>query len=92
MITTVIRNLKNNLSRYLTSVKSGREILITTHGKALARIIPETQNKTSIRDRLKLLVLKGLVNLPKTSYKANSSKPRTIKGKPLSEIVIEERR
>jgi len=35
-----IRDLKNNLSRHLKSVKGGETITITDHGKPVARIEP----------------------------------------------------
>ncbi len=41
MITAGIKDTKNNLSRYLALVKAGEDVVITEHGKAVARIIKE---------------------------------------------------
>lgn len=41
VITAGIKDTKNNLSRYLAQVKDGEEVLITDHGKVVARIIKE---------------------------------------------------
>ncbi len=42
MITTGIKEAKNNLSRFLAQVKAGEEILITDRGKPFARIVRKT--------------------------------------------------
>ena len=39
MISAGIKDLKNNLSRYLSLVKKGEDILITERGKAIAHIV-----------------------------------------------------
>jgi prevent-host-death family protein len=46
MISAGIKELKNNLSRYLSQVKNGEDILITERGKAIARILPVLSGKT----------------------------------------------
>ena len=40
MITVGIRNLRNSLSKYINSVKSGETILVTDHNKIVAEIKP----------------------------------------------------
>lgn len=91
-VTTGIRNLKNNLSRYVSSVKEGTVVLITEHGRPVARIVPNTAKKVSLQGRLALLVAKGLVELPEHDLNKKFSKPLSLKGKPLSHYVIEDRR
>lgn len=39
-----IRELRDGLSRYLASVRDGVEITVTDHGKAVARIVPATDD------------------------------------------------
>ena len=41
MISASIRELKNNLSRYLSFVKKGEDVLITDRGRAIARRLLE---------------------------------------------------
>lgn len=40
MISTGIRDLKNNLSRYIRQVEAGERIMITDHGRIVAQLAP----------------------------------------------------
>jgi len=64
MITAGIKDAKNNLSRYLALVKAGEDVVITEHGKVVARIIKEGARKQSIRAALEPLISRGLIALP----------------------------
>lgn len=92
MLTAGIKDIKNNLSRYLDRVKSGEEILITDRGKPIARIVKEGEGNTSIRSALSPLIQKGLVIMP--SHGLIGVDPLKIKtgGKAASDMVIEDRR
>ena len=92
MITTGVRDLKNNLSKYLNSVKNGAGILVTEHGRPIARILPEPQKKKSIEEQLAPLVADGVVHLPSTKLRPAARPTIESKGKMSSEIVIEDRR
>lgn len=35
-----VRELRNNLSRHLADVRSGRTVTVTDHGRPIARIVP----------------------------------------------------
>ena len=35
-----VRELKNQLSRYLKRVRDGEEIIVTEHGRSVARLLP----------------------------------------------------
>jgi prevent-host-death family protein len=87
-----IKDVKNNLSRYLAKVKQGEEVLITEWGKPIARIIKESEGNTSIRCALSSLIQKGLISMPSQSI--NRGNPPRIKssGKTASEMAIEDRR
>ena len=61
-----MRDLKNNLSRYLQRVRDGEEVIVTDHGRPVARL-------TSIdapTSRLAELIAAGLVTPPKTERRA----------------------
>ena len=48
-----VRELKNQLSRYLDQVKSGGEVTVTQHGKPIARlcpVAPETDRRQELID------------------------------------------
>ena len=92
MITAGVKEIKNNLSRYLAQVKAGEEVMITERGKPVARIIQEGRENMSIRAALTPLIKKGLVTLPVTSLKKNRLKCRKVGGKLISEMIIEDRR
>lgn len=89
MITVGVRELKNNLSHYLRNVKRGRPITITERGQSVAILIPaENQSDAQLARELSR---KGI-----GSWKGGKPKgarpPVTVKGKPVSRIVLEERR
>ena len=92
MISAGIKDVKNNLSRLLAQVKAGEEILITDRGRPVARIVKENQGDKSIREALGILVQKGLVALPIRSIPKERISAIEVPGKPVSEIVIEDRR
>ncbi len=54
-----IRELKNNLSKYMRLVKRGETILITEHGRSIGRIIPEG---VSLEARLQGLIAAGVIH------------------------------
>jgi prevent-host-death family protein len=88
MITVGVRELKNKLSQYLRDVKKGKPITITERGQSVAILMPaESQSDTQLAREL---TRKGIGSW-------NGGKPQgasrriTVKGKPVSKIVIEER-
>lgn len=94
MINAGVKEIKNNLSRYLAAVKSGDEVIITERGKPIARIIREKPDAKSIRAALAPLVKDGLISLPSTRLKKKPilSPQHPVSGTPVSEMVIEDRR
>ena len=92
MISAGIKELKNNLSRYLNRVKMGEDIIITERGKIIARIIQEDPKKISLREALSPLIVKGLITLPNQKIDKEISAPLKLPGKPVSEMAIEDRR
>jgi len=89
MITVGVRELKNKLSHYLRGVKQGRPVEITERGESIAMLVPSKQSSGA--QIAELLSRKGI-----GSWKGGKPKGGTrsvvIKGKPVSQIVIEERR
>lgn len=58
-----VRDLKNRLSAYLDLVKSGQEIVVTEHGRPIARLSPVSADV----DRMAALVEAGIVQPPLSS-------------------------
>ncbi len=92
MVSAGIKKLKKNLSKYLYLVKKGEDILITERGKVIARIIREDPKNISLREALSPLIVKGLIALPSQKIDKEISVPVKLSGKPVSEMVIEDRR
>ena len=81
-----MRDLKNNLSRYLDQVARGDEVIVTLHGKPVARL-SQIDRET---DRLAELVAEGLARPPVT---AERRLPTLVKAVgTVSDLVAEQRR
>ncbi len=92
MLSAGIKDLKNNLSRYLLSVKNGEDLLVTERGKVIARIVREDRRQTPILEALGPLIVKGQVALPSQKLDMGIHHPVEVPGKPVSEMAIEDRR
>jgi prevent-host-death family protein len=92
MITAGIKELKNQLSRYIALVKKGDDVLITERGRVIARVVKENSRRSSLRQALQALVLKGQVSMPLREINRDVPEPVKLPGKPVSEIVLEDRR
>ena len=84
-----IRELKNNLSQYLDKVKRGDSLGITGRGKIIAYILP-AEKSPNFEELIRM------VREDKAAWKggkpSGSLKRVAAIGRPVSEIVIEERR
>ena len=60
MKTTTVSQLKMSLSAYLRQVKTGEEVLITEHGRPIARLLPIV-NPVSLSEHLQDMEKKGLL-------------------------------
>jgi len=86
---TGVRDLKNKLSHYLREVKKGRSIVITERGKIVATIVPAQERATA--EKLQKLARSGLGTWRGGKPKG-ASRSIVIKGKPVADIVLKERR
>jgi prevent-host-death family protein len=84
-----IRDLKNKLSHYLKEIKKGRSIVIMERGKVVAKIIPSREHRDI--EKLKKLTRSGLGTW-KGGKPKGASRSIVVKGKPVGDIVLEERR
>jgi prevent-host-death family protein len=64
-----VRELKNNLSRYLAKVGTGDEVIVTDRGRAIAKITPIGTERTLDR-----LIAQGIVASASVTKKAAPSK------------------
>ena len=89
MISAGIRDLKNRLSYYLREVKKGEKILITERDQVIATILPVERGEED--SRLLSLVKEGFATW-KGGKPTGSRHSVKIKGKAVSDIVLEDRR
>lgn len=89
MITVGIKELKNRLSHYLREIKKGEKIAITEREKVIATVVPI--ERVGEDSKLLSLVKEGFA-VWKGGKPVGSRYPVRIKGKTISEIVIEDRR
>jgi prevent-host-death family protein len=82
-----VRDLKNNLSRYLSQVEAGVEVVVTDRGRRVARL---TGIDVVVNDKLAVLIEAGLVR-PPTSRVRQRPMPLTSAGS-VSELVAEQRK
>jgi prevent-host-death family protein len=80
-----VRELRNNLSRYLDRVQAGEEVVVTDRGRAIARMLPLSGERTIDR-----LVTRGIVTPAKQS-KSPTTRPIKTTGT-VSDLVGEQRR
>ena len=89
METVGIRELKENLSRYLKRVKSGERIIITDRKKEVAVLIP--RGKDTVEDEVYQLIQRGVADW--AGGKPLGMPTRIIsRGDSVSDAVIEDRR
>ena len=86
MITVGIKELKAKLSSYVGKAKKGEEVVVTARGREIALLVPITRE----RRVLKRLAETGEARMPKG--KPAGVRGLRIKGKSLSQTVLEERR
>jgi prevent-host-death family protein len=87
------REFKNRLGRYLSAVRGGQSLLITDRGHPVAKVSPpdrEDKPEESLHDRLRELEAQGLIQLARRPLK--SFRPVISRGKPASQMLIEDRR
>lgn len=71
MTTVGVAQLKARMSEYLARVRAGDEILVTDHGRAVARILPASGGDASLADlERRGLVRVGSMKLPERFLEA----------------------
>ncbi len=80
-----VRELRNNLSRYLDRVRAGEHVVVTERGQAIARVLPIGGPRALDR-----LIADGVVT-PARQPKQPAGKPIKTEGT-VSDLVAEQRR
>ena len=61
---TGIRELKDNLSRYIRRIEAGERIAITAHGRVVAELVPPGAKTTGTLSRFDELIASGAIRPP----------------------------
>jgi prevent-host-death family protein len=80
-----VRELRDHLSRYLEVVRDGKEVTVTDHGKAVARLVPLDQPR--VIDRL---IAEGLISSAENNKQKRPLRRIRTKGT-VSDLVAEQR-
>jgi prevent-host-death family protein len=61
---TGVRELKDNLSRYIRRIEAGERIVITAHGRVVAELVPPAAGRHGRISQFDLLVASGVITPP----------------------------
>ncbi len=61
---TGIRELKDNLSRYIRQVEAGERVVITAHGRVVAELVPPGASRRTHGNQFDRLVASGVITPP----------------------------
>jgi prevent-host-death family protein len=92
MRTVGSRELKNRLGRYLALVGKGETIIVTDRGKPVARLLPpnpQQEDADGLEEILQKMEAEGHLRRGTRPFKR--FKPIRVKGKPMSQMILEDR-
>jgi prevent-host-death family protein len=81
-----IRDLRDNLSRYVDRVRGGDELVITDRGSAVARLVPMEGGR-----KLDRLIAEGVVTPAAKRRRTRPARRVSARG-PVSDLVADQRR
>lgn len=89
-----IKELKNRLTYYLGLTKEGDNIIVTDRGVPVAILhsLDTVEKNAGVEERLASLAKRRLLRLPIKRGEFSAIDRPKLKGKPVSEIIIEERK
>ncbi len=89
-----VRDLKNQLPKYLDEVKKGGQIIVTDRGKPIAIIhdLTDIEPHASQNEILASLAAAGKIRLPIRKGGVREFEGASIKGKSITETILEDRR
>lgn len=64
MASAGVRELKNNLSRYIRRIEAGERVAITAHGRIVAELVPPGTSAKHTSSRFEELVASGVIRPP----------------------------
>ena len=82
-----VRELRQNLSRYLERVKAGEAFVVTERGNEVARLTPSGGGQSGLA---RLIAERG-ASIPRGDLIANLGPRHRVRGKSTAEVLAEER-
>ena len=93
MVEVGVRELRNSLTRYLRLAEKGQPVLVTRDKRPIVVLQkPQTTSAHSEEEKIAALVAEGKLLPPKRPGPVKPFKPIRVKGKPVSQMIIEDRR
>lgn len=92
MTTVASRELKNRLGKYLKLVKQGKAVQITDRGRPIACIVPLGPQQGEADEMMTRLIRKGGITFGSGAPIVQKPPARLKPGKPLADMVAEDRR
>ena len=85
-----LREANQHFSRAINAVRAGKDVILTERGKPIAVIKPikEEEDQDAVLQRM---ADEGLITLPARKGPLPGFEPIRIRGKPLSQTIIEDR-
>ena len=91
MAAVPVRDLKNRLSEYLRRVQGGERVVVTDRGRPVAELMPVRPEALSVDERLARLEEAGELTLPRGKG-LTPVRPARLRGRPVSESLLADRR
>jgi prevent-host-death family protein len=88
------KDLRNNLSGFLRLVRKGARVIVTDRGRPIAEIaaFKDAPDQNPDGARLKEMAALGLCTLPAPGARMRNLKPVKVRGRLVSEMLVEDRR
>jgi prevent-host-death family protein len=61
---TGIRELKDNLSRYIRRIEAGERVVVTAHGRPVAELVPPVADRQRRTSQFERLIASGVIAPP----------------------------
>ena len=61
---TGIRELKDNLSRYIRRIEAGERVIVTAHGRVVAELVPPAADRHGRTAQFDRLMASGIITPP----------------------------
>ncbi len=91
-MTVASKELKNRLGRYLSLVQKGDTVQVTARGKPVACLVPAGNDLSAAARALAQVASKGAVRLGTGRLRSGQKAVPLRPGKPVEEMVAEQRR